>query len=130
MPVRFGLITLPATKQAVKADAVLATEAGFDLLATGDHIRHPRDPTVPLLDGWSVLAAWAEVGRDPRSLRRSLLAFRPLTPWRSSDSLDRLAEQARRLGFEEIILYKPANDDERRVFDIVVAERLPALKLL
>lgn len=33
-------------------------EAGFDLLMTGDHMRHPFDANFELLDGWTVLAAW------------------------------------------------------------------------
>jgi alkanesulfonate monooxygenase SsuD/methylene tetrahydromethanopterin reductase-like flavin-dependent oxidoreductase (luciferase family) len=284
---QFGLITFPGSGEEVTADASLAIEAGFDLLATGDHMRHPRDPRLPLLDGWSVLAAWATlaanlrlgmlvaniiyrhptvlakhavavdelsdgrldlgvgagvyptdhamagvpswsagervdrleefvravdgalrgeasfegryyrfreaalapgpvqrprppivlgavgprvlrlaarladtwsafggieladeeaflaaisqqsatidrhcatIGRDPRSLRRSLLAFRPLRPWGSRDALSRLVEQVSALGFDEVVLYKPSDHDEQRVFDAVVEETLPALR--
>ena len=284
---RFGLITFPASGTEVITDLSLAAEAGFDLLATGDHMRHPRDPGQPLLDGWSVLAAWATlaanvrlsmlvanmiyrhpavlakqavavdqlsggrldlgvgagvyptdhamtgvpawspgervdrleefvqavdaalrgegafegryyhfrecalapgpvqhprppivvgavgprllrlaarradawsafggieladeeaflaairqqtatidrhcatIGRDPRSLRRSLLAFRPLRPWGSRDALSMLVEQVSALGFDEVVLYKPSDHDEQRIFDAVVEERLPALK--
>lgn len=269
-------MTFPANGQEVVADATFARNAGFDLIATGDHLRHPRDPSVPLLDGWAVAAAWAmcasglrigvlvsnliyrhptlvakaamtvdqlsggrltlgvgggvyetdhsmagvsvwspaervdrlsdfvdalsaaleeksvfdgrfyrfadaawapgsmqrprpplfvgaagarvlrlaaqhadgwsafggysptdhasffavvaeqaqtvddacrRVGRDPASLRRSLLAFRPLAPWRSTEALTKIVEDAHRLSFEELILYKPANIDEMRVFE-------------
>ena len=286
---RLGLITFPASGQEVFADLALASEAGFDLLATGDHLRHPRDPPLPVLDGWSVLAAWAatagrlrlamlvsniiyrhpavlakhaitvdqlsggrldigvgagvystdhamagvpqwsagervdrleefvhamdlalrgepsfagryyrfdaaavvpgsiqrprppiligaagprllrlaarhadgwsafggidvadedaflavlrqqtiaidrycdEIGRDPRSLRRSLLAFRPLRPWGSANALSMLAEQAHALAFDEIIVYKPADDDERRAFDAAVQDTFPGLRSL
>lgn len=34
-------------------------QRGFDVIATGDHMRHPLDPDYELLDGWSVLPAWA-----------------------------------------------------------------------
>jgi alkanesulfonate monooxygenase SsuD/methylene tetrahydromethanopterin reductase-like flavin-dependent oxidoreductase (luciferase family) len=68
-----------------------------------------------------------EMGRDPRSLRRSLLAFRPLTPWRSPEALEKIVEGASRLGFDELILYKPANSEEPRVFDRVAAT-LPTLR--
>ena len=284
---RLGLMTFPASGEEASADLALASEAGFDLLATGDHLRHPREPPLPVLDGWSVLAAWAagagavrlamlvsniiyrhpavlakhaitvdqisggrldlgvgagvyptdhamagvpqwsadervdrleefvqaldaalqgqpsfegryyrfdgaaivpgsiqrprppiligaagprvlrlaarhadawsafggidvadedaflaaigqqtiaidrycdEIGRDRRSLRRSLLAFRPLRPWRSPGALARLCEKAHGLGFDEIIVYKPANDDERRAFDAAVADAFPALR--
>jgi alkanesulfonate monooxygenase SsuD/methylene tetrahydromethanopterin reductase-like flavin-dependent oxidoreductase (luciferase family) len=285
---RLGLITFPASKDEVLADMAMATDAGFDVLATGDHLRHPRDGGPPVLDGWSVLAAWApmtthvrlamlvsniifrqpsvlakqavtvdrisegrldlgvgagvyptdhsmagvpawsprervdrleefvraldralrgdasfggryyrfdcaavdpgalqhprppivvgavgprmlrltaqladvwsafggndvddeqafiaaikqqtavidrccdEIGRDPQSLRRSLVAYRPLQPWSSRDALARLIDNVRPLGFEEIILYKPASTDEQRVFDAFVADRLPGLGL-
>jgi hypothetical protein len=53
--VRFGLMSFPGDGMEVEADARLAVEAGFDTIATGDHLRHPRDPVLPLLDGWSVL---------------------------------------------------------------------------
>jgi alkanesulfonate monooxygenase SsuD/methylene tetrahydromethanopterin reductase-like flavin-dependent oxidoreductase (luciferase family) len=285
--VRFGLISLPGGRHDVLADARLAVDAGFDLIATADHLRHPRDPAIPSLDGWSVLAALAvaterlriamlvsnliyrhpvllakqaiavdqlsggrldlgigagvyatdhamagvpawsarervgrlsefvraldsalrgaesfhgdfysfddaawspgpvqvprppialgavgprmlrltaemaevwsafggfglddeeaffaalqdqtatldqcceEVGRDPGSLRRSLLAFRPLTPWRSPGAFEELVHSARRLGFDELVLYTPASDEERQVFELVAAT-LPSFKL-
>ncbi len=71
-----------------------------------------------------------EIGRDRRSLRRLLLAFRPLRPWRSADALSMLSEQAHALAFDEIIVYKPADDDERRAFDAAVTDTLPALRSL
>ena len=279
-------MSFPGDGKEVEADARLAVAAGFDTIATGDHLRHPRDPVVPLLDGWSVLTAWAattdrlrvamlvsnliyrhpvlvakqaiavdqfsngrldvgvgagvyptdhamagvplwaagdrverlsefaraldvglrgsesfegdfypfseaawspgpvqrprppiaigavgprvlrltaaqadvwsafggismddeeaffsalvdqtrtlercceEIGRDPRSLRRSLLAFRPLAPWRSVGDLERIASAAHSLGFDELIVYKPADTDERRVFEKTAAT-LPTLK--
>ena len=274
--VRLGLMSLAGTGDEVTADARVAEECGFDLLATADHLRHPRDASVPGLDGWSVLAAWAVttqrlrlamlvsnmiyrhpvvlakqaitvdqlsggrldigvgtgvyatdhtmagvppwsprervdrldelvrsldaalrgaeafdgqlygfrdgawapgpaqrprppiligavgprmlrltarladawsafgglalddeescyraleeqsrvldnecelIGRDPATLRRSLLAFRPLTPWARVGALESIADAARRLGFDELVVYKPANDVERRVFE-------------
>jgi alkanesulfonate monooxygenase SsuD/methylene tetrahydromethanopterin reductase-like flavin-dependent oxidoreductase (luciferase family) len=286
--VHLGLMSIPGDERAVLADVRLAADAGFDLIATADHLRHPRDPTVPGLDGWSVLAAWAvasrglrlamlvsniiyrhpvvvakqaitvdrlsggrvdlgvgtgvyptdhamagvpawspservqrlrefvqaldaalrgsesfegahygfrdgawapgplhrprppiaigavgprmlhqtaaladvwsafgglaleseaavwaalarqsqiltqcceSIGRDPGSLRRSLLAFRPLVPWSRRGALEQIVQSARSLGFAELIVYKPADDQERRVFDDVNAT-LAALKTL
>ena len=281
-------MSLAGTGDEVMADAHLAADAGFDLIATADHLRHPRDVSVPGLDGWSTLVAWAvatdrlrlamlvsnliyrhpvllakqvitvdrlsggrldvgvgagvystdhrmagvpewaprervdrldefvrsldaalrgaesfdgdhygfsdaswapgpvqqprppiligavgprmlrvtarladvwsafgglalddeaacfdalesqsrtldgaceTIGRDPASLRRSLLAFRPLTPWARPGALEQIADSARRLGFDELVVYKPATDDERRVFDGTVAG-LPSLKTI
>src|SRR6266568_2727274 len=56
-------------------------------------------------------------GRDPKSLRRSLLAFRPLAPWRSIQTLEQVALRAHHLGFDELILYKPADADEMQVLE-------------
>jgi alkanesulfonate monooxygenase SsuD/methylene tetrahydromethanopterin reductase-like flavin-dependent oxidoreductase (luciferase family) len=69
--------------------------------------------------------ACEQMGRDPASLRRSLLAYRPLTPWASRDSLQRVIDSAARLGFDELIFYPPADDDERRVFGSSVTDVLP-----
>lgn len=59
MRLKFGLEGFPVDLAGVVAEAVRAEEHGFDVLATGDHIRHPRDPEVAILDGWSLLANWA-----------------------------------------------------------------------
>ena len=52
-------MSLAASSDEAMSDARLAADAGFDLIATADHLRHPRDISVPGLDGWSMLAAWA-----------------------------------------------------------------------
>lgn len=52
-------MSLAGTAEDVSADARLASETGFDVIATADHLRHPRELQVPGLDGWSILAAWA-----------------------------------------------------------------------
>ena len=39
--------------------AGVAEEAGFDGLWTGDNLRNPRDPEVPVLDGPTVITGWA-----------------------------------------------------------------------
>jgi alkanesulfonate monooxygenase SsuD/methylene tetrahydromethanopterin reductase-like flavin-dependent oxidoreductase (luciferase family) len=277
---RFGLMSLAGTPEEVASDAQLATDAGFDLIATADHLRHPRDSQVPGLDGWSILAAWAvttdrlrlamlvsnliyrhpvvlakqvitvdqlsggrvdvgvgagvyptdhsmagvphwtprervdrldefvrslaaalagetsfdgrfysftdaswapgprqqprppiaigavgprmlrvtaryadvwsafgglalddkaaalaalreqtrvieaecvAIGRDISTLRRSLLAFRPLTPWAGRGALDEIVDVGQELHFDEIVVYKPSTIEERRVFDGAVA---------
>jgi alkanesulfonate monooxygenase SsuD/methylene tetrahydromethanopterin reductase-like flavin-dependent oxidoreductase (luciferase family) len=56
---RFGLKVNPRGWDDAAQWATIAEEAGFDSLWTGDNLRHPRDPTVPVHDGPAMLAAWA-----------------------------------------------------------------------
>jgi alkanesulfonate monooxygenase SsuD/methylene tetrahydromethanopterin reductase-like flavin-dependent oxidoreductase (luciferase family) len=56
---RFGLNVNPAGWDEAARWARFAEEAGFDSLWTGDNLRNPRDPAVPVHDGLTVLAAWA-----------------------------------------------------------------------
>ena len=67
------------------------------------------------------------IDREPSTLRRSLLAFRPLAPWTSAGALDEIVEFARELRFDEVVVYKPTTDEERDVFEDAVA-RLPSLR--
>lgn len=53
----------------------------------------------------------AEVGRDPATIRRSLLAFPPLTPWRSVGDFEHLADAVRQLGFDELVLFSPRHQE-------------------
>jgi alkanesulfonate monooxygenase SsuD/methylene tetrahydromethanopterin reductase-like flavin-dependent oxidoreductase (luciferase family) len=57
--VRFGLKVNPRGWGDAAQWAATADEAGFDSLWTGDNLRHPRDPAVPVHDGPAMLAAWA-----------------------------------------------------------------------
>src|SRR5947209_3691977 len=52
-------MSFPKDRREVEADAKLAMQAGFHGIATGDHLRHPLDASIPLLDGWAVVSAWA-----------------------------------------------------------------------
>jgi hypothetical protein len=73
----------------------------------------------------TVHAACAQVGRDPATLRRSLIARRPIAAWSGLAAFERLIETAEELGFDELILYPPTNDDERRTFELALAQILP-----
>ena len=53
------MIAFPIDWREAMALSQMADSIGFDSLWTGDHLRHPRDPTVGSLDGWSLLAGWA-----------------------------------------------------------------------
>lgn len=56
---RFGLKVNAGTWSEAQQWAGIAEEAGFDGLWTGDNMRNPRDPAVPVHDGLTVMAAWA-----------------------------------------------------------------------
>ncbi|GAA1583581.1 LLM class flavin-dependent oxidoreductase [Kribbella sancticallisti] len=56
---RFGLKVNPAGWDEAAHWAGVAEAAGFDCLWTGDNLRHPRDPEIPVLDGPTVVTGWA-----------------------------------------------------------------------
>jgi alkanesulfonate monooxygenase SsuD/methylene tetrahydromethanopterin reductase-like flavin-dependent oxidoreductase (luciferase family) len=56
---RFGLKVNPGTWDEASQWAAVAEQAGFDGLWTGDNMRNPRDPAIPVHDGLTVIAAWA-----------------------------------------------------------------------
>lgn len=56
---RFGLKVNPAGWDDASYWAGIAESAGFDGLWTGDNLRNPRDPAIPVLDGPTVITGWA-----------------------------------------------------------------------
>jgi alkanesulfonate monooxygenase SsuD/methylene tetrahydromethanopterin reductase-like flavin-dependent oxidoreductase (luciferase family) len=59
----------------------------------------------------------AAAGREPSELRRSVLLLGFLSPWSRVGRLAELAELMSTIGFEEIVVFWPWNDDERAVFE-------------
>lgn len=59
---RFGMEIIVGSRWSETTERIRSYEQrGFEVVATGDHMRHPLDPDYELLDGWSVLPAWAMV---------------------------------------------------------------------
>jgi alkanesulfonate monooxygenase SsuD/methylene tetrahydromethanopterin reductase-like flavin-dependent oxidoreductase (luciferase family) len=56
---RFGLKVNAGTWSEAQHWAGIAEDVGFDGLWTGDNMRNPRDPAVPVHDGLTLIAAWA-----------------------------------------------------------------------
>lgn len=56
---RFGLKVNPGTWPEAARWAGIAEDAGFDSLWTGDNLRNPRDPAIPVHDGPTIIAGWA-----------------------------------------------------------------------
>lgn len=56
---RFGLKVNPGTWEEASRWAGIAEDTGFDGLWTGDNMRNPRDPAIPVHDGPTLISAWA-----------------------------------------------------------------------
>src|SRR5690349_13611116 len=54
-------MSLADSWETAKLHAQWAEDAGCASLWTADHLRHPRDPEIGCLDGWSLLPALAAV---------------------------------------------------------------------
>jgi len=75
----------------------------------------------------------ADIGRDPRAIRRSLVCFPPLTPWESAEYFREMVERFRDVGIDEFVLYwprhwRPEATHEDDVFDKVCREVIPELR--
>lgn len=75
----------------------------------------------------------ARRGRDPGTLRHSLVCFPPLTPWESTEYFTDMVGRFRALGIDEFVLYWPGSwrpdaRHERRVFEQVTSEVIPTLR--
>jgi alkanesulfonate monooxygenase SsuD/methylene tetrahydromethanopterin reductase-like flavin-dependent oxidoreductase (luciferase family) len=71
-------------------------------------------------------------GRDPASIRHSLVCFPPLTPWRSVEYFQDMVGRFREIGIDEFVLYWPqawgAAPGEEAVFEEVTATVMPRLR--
>jgi alkanesulfonate monooxygenase SsuD/methylene tetrahydromethanopterin reductase-like flavin-dependent oxidoreductase (luciferase family) len=52
----------------------------------------------------------AEIGRDPASLRRSLVMWYPLDPWETDDAFERIVGDFRGAGIGEFVVMWPGDD--------------------
>jgi alkanesulfonate monooxygenase SsuD/methylene tetrahydromethanopterin reductase-like flavin-dependent oxidoreductase (luciferase family) len=72
-----------------------------------------------------------ELGRDPATIRHSLVCFPPLTPWDSVDYFGDMIARYHDIGIDEFVLYWPqtwrARAQEDRVFE-EIADLMPALR--
>lgn len=72
-------------------------------------------------------------GRDPASIRHSLVCFPPLTPWASVSAFREMVERYQGIGIDEFVLYWPRNWDpqathEDEVFEEVMTSVVPQLR--
>ena len=73
----------------------------------------------------------AELGRDPKRVRDSLVCFPPLTPWESSEYFHEMVGRYNEIGIDEFVVYWPQTwrqaPRETAVFE-EVARDLPELR--
>lgn len=73
-----------------------------------------------------------EAGRNPRSIRHSLVAFSMLTPWESVEYFTDMVGRYAQIGIDEWVLYWPGTwrdgRDEDDVFEQVCADIIPSLR--
>jgi alkanesulfonate monooxygenase SsuD/methylene tetrahydromethanopterin reductase-like flavin-dependent oxidoreductase (luciferase family) len=74
----------------------------------------------------------AVFGRDPLSIRHSLVCYPPLTPWESADYFADMVGRYRAIGVDEFVLYLPESwrtkPEEWDVFELVATTHMPALR--
>jgi Glyoxalase-like domain len=71
-------------------------------------------------------------GREPASIRHSLVCFPPLTPWQSVAYFEDMVGRFRQVGIDEFVLYWPQTwgrlPGEEAVFEEVTAAVMPRLR--
>lgn len=72
-------------------------------------------------------------GRDPKTIRHSLVCYPPLTPWASASAFLDMVEKYHAIGIDEFVLYWPRNWDsqaahEDRVLEDVMTSVVPELR--
>lgn len=65
-------------------------------------------------------------GREPGSIRRSLLLYDALHAWRSRDAFESIVTSFAEIGFTEFVVFWPV-DAERSLFERAVTDTIPAL---
>jgi alkanesulfonate monooxygenase SsuD/methylene tetrahydromethanopterin reductase-like flavin-dependent oxidoreductase (luciferase family) len=75
-----------------------------------------------------------KAGRDPGSIRHSLVCFPPLTPWESRDCFTDMVGRFRSVGIDEFVLYWPGSwrpdaAHEEHIFEQVAGDVIPTLRL-
>lgn len=69
----------------------------------------------------------ADAGRDPGSLRRSLLLVDALDAWSSPGALERIVEQFSAVGIDEYTMFWPG-DDRRGEIERAASQLIPRLR--
>jgi hypothetical protein len=131
---------------------------GFDVLWNCDTVVEPdraRRIAAQHADGWSSWGGYgveteqdfytvtagrshrfddlcADLGRDPTTIRHSVVCFPPLTPWESVEYFTDMVGRFAEIGIDEFVLYWPQSwrdaPGEDAVFQEVAATVMPRLR--
>lgn len=117
-------ITVAGASKGVRAVAVERAECWNTHGAFGVAAEEMMDHLSTL--NADVSARCEAAGRDPSDLRRSVLCLGSLSPWTRRGRLAQVVEELSSIGFEEIVVFWPWDDDELAVFEHDAGE-IPAL---
>ncbi|MGH9136726.1 MAG: LLM class flavin-dependent oxidoreductase [Acidimicrobiales bacterium] len=108
-------ITVAGASKGVRAVAVERAESwnthGAFGVAPEDLVDHLRALNA------DVTARCEAEERVPATLQRSVLLFDSLSPWSRPGRLAELVEEMSEIGFEELVVFWPWDDEQRRVFE-------------
>lgn len=100
---------------------------GYEIETADDLYRVTRDRSSRFDD------LCTSLGRDPRTIRHSLVCFPPLTPWESVEYFRDMVGRFTNVGIDEFVLYWPRHwrkdaDHEDVVFEEVCRDVIPVLR--
>lgn len=134
---RFGLKVNPGTWEEATGWAAIAESTGFDGLWTGDNMRNPRDPAIPVLDGPTLISAWAATTKRIRVglLIANVVFRRPTVLAKQSVTLDHISAGRFDLGIGSgvwptdhgmsgVPMWTPGERAERLAEFVAVVDRL------
>jgi alkanesulfonate monooxygenase SsuD/methylene tetrahydromethanopterin reductase-like flavin-dependent oxidoreductase (luciferase family) len=71
----------------------------------------------------------AEIGRDPATVRRSLIVYPPhVDAWAAPDTVEELVERFQKAGFTEFVFYWPTTEPQVPIFDHFVNTVMPSMQ--
>jgi alkanesulfonate monooxygenase SsuD/methylene tetrahydromethanopterin reductase-like flavin-dependent oxidoreductase (luciferase family) len=134
---RFGLKVNPGTWNEATLWAGIAEDVGFDVLWTGDNMRNPRDPAIPVHDGPTLIGAWAATTTRIRVglLIANMVFRRPTVLAKQAVTLDHVSGGRFDLGIGSgvwptdhamsgVAMWTPRERAERLAEFVAVVERL------
>ncbi len=134
---QFGLKVNPGTWDEATRWADIAEATGFDGLWTGDNMRNPRDPAIPVHDGPTLISAWAATTHRIRVglLIANMVFRRPTVLAKQAVTLDHISDGRFDLGIGSgvwptdhamsgVAMWTPRERGDRLAEFVFIVERL------